>query len=66
MAGDRKTVNCPVNEQTANGEVVGRCYFHLQDGFTCPRHGNVEAAVAYFEKTGKLTLESKLHNAERA
>ena len=30
-------MNCPIKEQTGDGEVVGRCWFHLPDGKTCPR-----------------------------
>jgi len=50
-------MNCPINERTADGTIVGRCRFHLPDGKTCSRHGNVEAAVKHFEATGKLTKE---------
>ena len=48
--------NCPINEQTADGVIVGRCFYYLPDGRTCPRHGNVEAAVQHYHATGKLTL----------
>lgn len=34
--------NCPVNEQTADGDYVGACEFYLKDGITCPRHGVVK------------------------
>jgi len=33
--------NCPVIEQTADGVSVGRCWFYMADGKTCPRHGDV-------------------------
>lgn len=52
------TNNCPINEQTADGFAVGRCLFHLPDGKTCPRHGDVEEEVRRFEKTGHITLEN--------
>ncbi len=32
--------NCAVQERTADGYPVGRCWFHLKDG-RCPRHGFV-------------------------
>lgn len=51
--------NCPINEMTGDGYVVGRCWFYLPDGKICPRHGNVEKEVEYYKKTGKLTLENK-------
>ena len=50
-------MNCPINEQTADGITAGRCWFYLPDGVTCERHGNVAAEVKHFEGTGKLTLE---------
>ena len=52
-------MNCPIKEQTGDGEVVGRCWFHLPDGKTCPRHGDVSVEVEFFEATGKTTLENK-------
>lgn len=55
-------MNCPINEMTGDGAVVGRCWFHLPDGVTCPRHGDVSKEVAYFVATGKATLEK---NTER-
>jgi hypothetical protein len=52
-------LHCPINEQTADGIVVGRCMFHLKDGTTCPRHGDVGPEVEWFKKTnGKLVLEN--------
>lgn len=50
-------MNCPINEQTGDGTIAGRCWFHLPDGKTCPRHGDVTVEVKRFEETGKLTLE---------
>ena len=51
-------MNCPINEQTADGTPVGRCWHYLEDGKICPRHGDVSIAVEiYFENQGKLTLE---------
>jgi hypothetical protein len=52
---------CPINEQTADGDIVGRCFMHLPDGKTCPRHGDVSLAVAHYKATGKLTLERNSH-----
>lgn len=51
-------MNCPINEQTADGEYVGRCWFHLPDGKTCPRHGDVEEEVRVFRRSGSLTREN--------
>ncbi len=52
--------NCPINEQTADGAIVGRCWFYLKDGKTCPRHGDVSKAVErYTNNGGRLTLESE-------
>ena len=57
MRSDGK--NCPILEQTADGDCVGRCWFHLPDGKTCPRHGNVSVEVAIFnENDGECTLEN--------
>lgn len=50
--------NCPINEQTGDGRVFGRCWFHLPDGVTCPRHGDVSFEVEVFKKEGVLTLEN--------
>lgn len=52
-------MNCPINERTADGDLVGRCWFYLPDGKTCPRHGDVSTAVITFEATGELTPEPK-------
>lgn len=49
--------NCPISECTADGVPVGRCWFYLKDGKTCPRHGNVSEAVKHYIATGKLTKE---------
>lgn len=50
--------NCPIDEQTADGVVVGRCWFHLPDGKTCPRHGDVSEEVHRCENEAQLTLEN--------
>lgn len=50
-------MNCPINEQDGDGRVVGRCWFHLPDGKTCPRHGDVSEPVRVFEDSGWLSLE---------
>jgi hypothetical protein len=55
-------MNCPINERTGDGRLVGRCWFHLeeQDGrYICPRHGDVTKAVEHFKETNELTPESK-------
>ena len=48
--------SCPIRERTADGVSVGRCYFHCP-GDTCPRHGDVSAALTTYRETGKLTDE---------
>lgn len=53
-------MNCPINEQTANGETCGRCCFYLPDGVTCPRHGDVSVEVDHFNATNKMTLENTM------
>lgn len=50
--------NCPINEVTGDGVTVGRCWFALKENI-CPRHGDVNAAVLHFERTGELTKEPK-------
>lgn len=52
--------NCPINEQTADGVIVGRCWHYMSDGKTCPRHGDVAIEAKYYIDTGKLTLENKM------
>ena len=37
--------NCPVIEKTADGVHVGRCWFYMKDGKTCPRHGDVSEII---------------------
>ena len=51
--------NCPILEQTGDGTTCGRCFFFLEDGKTCPRHGDVSIEVDIYKETGKLTLENK-------
>ena len=51
-------MNCPIKEQTADGSPCGRCWFHLPDGKTCPRHGDVTEEVERFKETGHTTLEN--------
>lgn len=38
--------NCAVIERTGDGVSVGKCWFHLKDGITCPRHGKVKSKPA--------------------
>jgi len=33
--------NCDVQERTADDVPVGRCWFYLEDGRFCPRHGDI-------------------------
>ena len=51
-------MNCPIIEQTADGDRCGRCWYHLPDGKTCPRHGDVHKEVEQYERTGITTLEN--------
>ena len=51
-------MNCPIMEQTADATRCGRCCFHLPDGKTCPRHGDVSEEVRRHEQEGHLTLEN--------
>lgn len=53
-------MNCPINEQTADGVIVGRCWYYLPDGHTCPRHGDVTIEVEKFMVNGNLTLENTM------
>ena len=46
--------NCAVRQYTADGTPVGRCFYYLDDGHTCPRHGDVARVQAHYEATGKL------------
>ena len=50
-------MNCIIIEKTADGVSVGRCWFYLYDGKTCPRHGDVSQAVIRFKETKKFTNE---------
>jgi hypothetical protein len=49
---------CPINEQTADGVRVGRCWHTLVAG-RCPIHGDVREAVERYAETGRLTLEAE-------
>ncbi len=55
-----KCHNCPINEQTADGVLVGQCCFYLEDGKTCPRHGDVEVEVKRYEETGGHTTRENI------
>jgi len=46
--------NCPVIEQTADGVEVGTCTFYMEDGKTCPRHGDINQYI-----NGDKTNENK-------
>ena len=53
-------MNCPIDEQTADGDLVGQCHFHLEDGVTCPRHGDVALEVERLTETGHTTPENMM------
>jgi hypothetical protein len=57
-------MNCPINEVTGDNRAVGRCWFYLPDGVTCPRHGDVSRAVKTYHTTGKLTREVLVSESE--
>lgn len=44
--------NCPILEVTVDGHSAGRCWFHLPDGKTCERHGDVSEARELYVATG--------------
>ena len=48
--------NCPINERTGDGILVGRCWFSLKNN-KCPRHGDVSKAVEKYKIDGTLTNE---------
>ena len=48
--------NCPINERTSDGELVGRCWLMTKEDI-CPRHGNVKEALEKYRTTGELTNE---------
>ena len=58
-------MNCPINEQTADGNPVGKCGFHLPDGKTCPRHGDVSVEVDRWNYNGHSTLENVMRKRKR-
>lgn len=33
--------NCPVGDRTGDGKSIGPCAYYLQNGTTCPVHGEV-------------------------
>lgn len=51
--------NCPINEITADGDSVGRCWFYVGKNEVCPRHGDVRKEIAAFRESGKLTREDQ-------
>lgn len=51
--------NCPINEVTADGKHVGRCWMTLEKG-NCSRHGDVSKYQKYYMKSGKLTSENDM------
>ena len=66
MSERSEGVNCPIREFTADWVPVGRCWFHLSDGKTCPRHGDVGNAVRRFNETGRLTDDTREAQVRRA
>lgn len=55
---ETEVANCPIIEQMGDGTTVGRCWFHLPDGKTCSRHGDVSVEVRIFQRYGHTTLEN--------
>lgn len=53
-------MNCPINTQTADGGMMGRCWYHLPDEKTCPVHGDVSVEILHFNETGLCTIENKM------
>jgi len=53
-------MNCPISEQTGDGTLCGRCNFHLPDGKTCPRHGDVSVEVSRYDHHGVTTIENTM------
>jgi hypothetical protein len=51
---------CAVNECTADGVRVGRCWFRVVNG-RCERHGDVTAVQEHYVRTGRLTDEGDLY-----
>ncbi len=49
--------NCAIREKTADGQVVGRCWFYVGNYDICPRHGDVQQVMKRYRQTGKLTDE---------
>ena len=60
MPADRRVQNCPIRERTGDGISVGRCWFYLPDGKTCPRHGDVSVAVERYKLTGELSEDPRV------
>jgi hypothetical protein len=54
--------SCAVNERTADGTLVGRCWFRVVEG-RCERHGDVAKVQEEYARTGRLTDESDLYEA---
>jgi len=57
-------MNCPINEETADEILVGRCWFYLRDGKICERHGDVSIAVKEYREKGTLMKESEFETIE--
>jgi hypothetical protein len=51
---------CAVRERTADLVSVGRCWFNLEPGDVCPRHGDVREVMQRYRSCGKLTDELDL------
>ena len=54
--------SCAILERTADGVLVGRCWFHIVDD-KCSRHGDVSKVQAEYARTGRLTDEMDLYEA---
>jgi hypothetical protein len=54
---------CPINEQTADGVRVGRCWHTLRDG-RCPIHGDVRKAVELIQAEQSLWIVTEILKQE--
>ena len=54
---DSSLYNCPIDEQTADGIKVGRCWHYIGPEGYCPRHGDVRK---YIGRLPTLTAENDM------
>lgn len=50
--------NCAVRERNADGQPVGRCWFHVGSDDVCSRHGDVSTVMLRYRETGELSDEN--------